>query len=110
MKITTTSTVEVTPALGVYIEEKFSALSKFVKHFEEEGEVEIRLDIGRTSKHHNKGEVFLAVAAIQLPGKAIRAEAYAEDMRKAIDEAKDTLRMEIEKYKAKLKPQRGGKE
>jgi ribosome-associated translation inhibitor RaiA len=36
-----------------------------------------------------------------LPGKILRAEASASDIRKAIDEARDTLQMEIEKYKTK---------
>jgi ribosomal subunit interface protein len=107
MKITIKSTVDLTPALEAYIEKKFAPLEKFLKHFEENGEIEVRLEIGRTSNHHNKGEVFAAIVDVRLPKKILRAEEYAEDMRTAIDQAKDTLRMEIEKHKAKLKPQRG---
>jgi len=98
-----------TPALGAYVEKKFAPLAKFLKHFEDGGDVMIELEILRVENHHKKGEVFMAAANVRLPGKTIRAEARAEDVRKAIDETRDTLRREIEKFKEKsLTPKRGG--
>ncbi len=108
MKITLNKTNNlITSPLKIYIQQKLMTLAKFVKHFEKMGEVEVQLEISRTSKHHKKGEVFVAAADVCLPGKVLRAEAYATDIRKAIDGMKDTLRMEIEKYKDKaLAPKR----
>ena len=110
MNITTKSTIKLTPALETYIESKFAPLGKFVKHLEEAGELELRLDIGRTTRHQKKGEVFVANVSLRLPKKVIRAEGCAEDVRTAIDQAKNTLRLEIEKNKAKGKPKRGKRE
>ena len=107
MKITIKSSIQLTPALEAYIENKFAPLAKFVKHLEEMSETELRLEIGRTSRHHNKGEVFVAVVDLRLPKKILRAEEYAENIRDAINQAKNTLRLEIEKNKAKSKPKRG---
>lgn len=108
MKINITKTTDYTPSLEIYIQEKLASLAKFIKKFDETGEAEIWLEISRTTRHHHKGEVFLAAADLRLPHKILRAEEYAEDARKAIDRARDTLRLEIEKYKTRfLKPQRG---
>ena len=100
----------ITPALEIYIQEKLGPIAKYVKKFDDTGEAAIWLEVSRTTKHHRKGEVFMAAADLRLPRKILRAEEYAEDIRVAIDRVRDTLRMEIEKYKAKaLEPRRGGK-
>lgn len=112
MKITVKATeLDLTPALKTYIEEKLGGLAKFVKRFDEDGSVEMRCEVGRTTKHHRHGEVFMAEANLRLPKQLLRATAYHEDARKAIDAVKRTLRLEIGKYKtrhernAKLKNQ-----
>lgn len=96
-----TTNLELTPSLNVYIEEKLGVLSKFLKKFEEEGIAEIWLEVARTTRHHHKGEVFMAEGDLRLPGKILRAVEYASDIRTAIDMLRDTLRLEIEKYKTK---------
>lgn len=103
MKINIKKNLDVTASLQTYIEEKLAPLAKFIKKFEEAGEVELWLELSRTTRHHHKGgEVYLAVADLRLPGKILRAEEYADDVRKAIDRARDTMRSEIEKYKEKI--------
>ena len=111
MKINIKKTTDlITPALETYIEEKLAPLAKFVKQFDETGEAAIWLEISRTTRHHRKGEVFLAAADLRLPHQILRAEEYAEDIRTAISQAKATLQMEIDKYKTKfLEHRRGGK-
>lgn len=102
MKITIKNSADITAAFEETIEKKFSALAKFVKHFEETGEAEVWLEISRTSKRHRHGESYKVSADLRLPKKILRAETYAEDMRTAIDEARNTLRTEIEKYKTQF--------
>jgi len=102
MNITIKKTLDVTEPLETYIEEKLLPLAKFVKPFEKNGEIELYLEVSRTSAHHRKGdEVFMACADLRLPGKVLRGEAMASDIRKAIDELRNILHMEIEKYKTK---------
>jgi ribosomal subunit interface protein len=112
MNITIKKTLDVTPPLETYIEEKLMPLAKFVKAFDRDGATaELKLEVSRTSKHHHKGEeVFMARADLRLPGKILRSEASASDIRKAIDEVRNMLHMEIEKYKTKrAEGSRGGK-
>ncbi len=101
MKITITKTVDRTPSLENYVEEKLAPLAKFIKGLDEAGEAEIWIEISRTTRRQRKGEVYFAAADLRLPKKIIRAEEYADDIRTAIDQVKDTLRLEIEKYKTK---------
>lgn len=102
MRITVKATkLELTPALQAYIDAKLGALAKFIKKFDEDGAAEMRCEVARTTKHHRHGEVFMAEANLRLPKRLIRAAAYDEDARKAIDAVKRTLRLEIEKYKTK---------
>lgn len=102
MKINIKATnLDLTSALKEYIEEKIGALAKFVKRWDLEGVVEIWLEVGRTTKHHNKGDVFRAEADVRLPGKILRAEEADSDVRVAVDRVRDKLKKEIEKYKAK---------
>lgn len=94
-----------TPALQTYIEGKLMPLGKFLEPYEREGEIIMRLEVSRTSQHHHKGdEVFMAAIDLSLPGKILRSEASASDIRKAIDEARNIMHMEIQKYKTKHAP------
>lgn len=110
MKINIKASTDLTPSLKTYVENKLAPLAKFVKRFDETGEAEIWLEISRTTRHHRKGDVFIAAADLRLPRKILRAEEYAEDIRTAIDRARDTLRLEIEKYKKRFtSPRRAGR-
>jgi ribosomal subunit interface protein len=102
MKTTIKRTGDFTEDIGNYVEEKFSSLGKFVKHFEEAGEIELSVELLSASKHHKHGDIFTAVAELRLPKKNLRAEEVGEDIRTAIDRARDTLRSEIEKYKTQF--------
>ena len=93
---------ELTPSLNVYIENKLGTLSKLIKRFDEEGVAELWLDLSRTTRHHRKGEVFRAEADLRLPKKILRAQKEAGDIRAAIDMLKDTLHLEINKYKTRF--------
>lgn len=102
MKIILKKSLDVTPPLEIYIEQKMQPLSKFLKTWEKNGEVELWLEVSRTTNHHNKGEeIFQAIANLTLPRKMLRSEAVAPDIRRAVDEVRDILHMEIEKYKTK---------
>ena len=103
MKITIKHTnVDSTPAINEYIEQKISALGRYLKKFESDSEVIARVEVARTTKHHHKGQVFRAEVNLQLPKKMLRAEHQDFDVRVAIDVVKDKLHREIIKYKETL--------
>ena len=102
MNIQLKKTLDVTPALEEYIEDKIRPLEKFLQQFEKDGAVQMRLEVSRTTRHHNKGEeVYEAVANLELPGKTLRGEATASDVHIAIDEVRNILHIEIDKYREK---------
>jgi ribosomal subunit interface protein len=102
MKINIKKSLHLTADLAAYVEKKLLPLAKFVKHFDETGEAEIWLEISRTTNHHKKGDVFKAAVDLRLPKKILRAEEYEKDVRTAIDKARNTLRLEIAKYKTQF--------
>jgi len=100
MKINIKSTdLDLTPALKEYIEEKIGSLAKFLRRWDPEGVVEVYVEVGRTTKHHHKGNVFRAEADLRVPGRVLRAEDEDWDIRAAVDRVKDKLKREVEKYK-----------
>lgn len=101
-----TTGLDLTPSFQAFIEEKMGGLGKLLGKFEADGEAELRVEVGRTTRHHRHGEVFMAEANLALPKKLLRAVEEGENARKAVDLLRTTLRGEIEKYKAKLQPRR----
>ncbi|OHA68249.1 MAG: ribosomal subunit interface protein [Candidatus Wildermuthbacteria bacterium RIFCSPLOWO2_01_FULL_47_18] len=93
--------LELMPEARRYIEQKMESLAKFIKRYEEKGETHLFVEIARTTKHHQKGPIFYAEATIELPKAVLRAEANAYDVRSAVDQLKDILKREMEKYKEK---------
>jgi ribosomal subunit interface protein len=103
MKITVKATnLDLTPSLKIYIEQKLGILRKFVKRFDLEDAVEMRIEVARTTRHHQKGEVFMAEANLRLPKQMVRGVERAKDVRTAIGMLRDTLRREINKYRTRM--------
>lgn len=100
-----TKNLELTKSLENYIEKKMIGLKKFINILKQEEDrktlSEIYVEVEKETKHHRKGDIFLAKAQIDLPGKGLLAKAKSEDLLKAITETKEKLKMEIEKYKFK---------
>jgi len=86
-----------------YINEKIGNLDRFTEGIDSNAQVWI--EVGKPSKHHKKGaEEFYAEVNIELSGRGktlIRAEAKQWDLKMAIDDVKDKLQQELNKYKGK---------
>ena len=95
-----TTNIDLTPALGEFINEKISSLNKYLKDFNADL-VQARVEVGKPSKHHKSGLVYYAEVNLSLPGKLLRAESRHLDLRYAINEAKVELGKQIERYKNK---------
>ena len=100
MQITIKATgLELTPAIKEFIEEKIGSLDKFIKRYEQSGEILVSVEIARSTKHHHKGDVFHAEANAHLPRKLLRAEDEDFDVRVAVNKVKERLHREIVDYK-----------
>ncbi|HEY4524102.1 MAG TPA: ribosome-associated translation inhibitor RaiA [Candidatus Paceibacterota bacterium] len=105
MKITIKATgLYLTPAFKEYVENKLKPLHKFFTRVKKNGDpVVLKLEVARTTKHHQKGEVYYAEATLDMPGAVLRAEAPSDDVRLAVNEMKKKLTAEIKKHQTKHK-------
>lgn len=83
--------VNVTPALRDYVTSKFD---RIVRHFDHLHDVNVILSVEKLRQK--------ADATIKVSGKAIHADAEADDMYAAIDALADKLDRQVKKYKEKL--------
>lgn len=92
-----TKNLTLTDAIRTAIEKKLATLDKKVAKFgtSVSGEVEV----GKTTKHHKKGELFRAEVHVRLPGKLVYAEATHEDLYAAIGAAVREASAQVASYK-----------
>lgn len=110
MKINIKGTnLDLTPSIYEYIERKIGELDKFIEHVggaaDREGgtsTVEAFVEVGRTSRHHKKGDVYRAEAQIRMPHvKGVRAVAETSDLYQSIDEVKNELQRQLKQHSEK---------
>lgn len=109
MKITLKGTnVKLSDSIYQYVYDKIGGLDKLVqdigkKTTDGNPPVECWVEVGRTLKRHQSGDVFYAEAQVKLPGATgIRAESCESDLRQAIDRVKDELQRQLKRYKKKI--------
>ena len=93
----TAQNMELTPALKDYVEKRLGGLSKFTS-----GEPTVVVDIGKTTEHHHKGEIFEAKVSATTPlGKTYHAVSHKSDMYEAIDDVRAEIVRELTSAKDK---------
>ncbi len=95
-----TKDLEITEAIDLYIEKKLESLAKFYSDANPES-VSAEIEVGRTTRHHQSGDIFRAEINLMMGGKLFRAESEKDDLYAAIDEVRDDLEEEIKKFKDK---------
>lgn len=90
---------DLTPSIEEYVNKKVSSLSKFLNSAEE---ILCEVEIGRTTRHHNSGDIFKAEINIMVPkGRQVYAVAEKPDLYTAIDIVRDEVEREIVTQKNK---------
>jgi len=92
--------LELTPAINLYIEKVFNSLERLIASLGE-ASVETRVEVGRSSYHHKKGDVFFAEVNLTCGKKLIRNKVENSNLYAAIDAVKDNLRRELTKFKGR---------
>lgn len=80
------------------IEEKISGLTKYFDNI-----IAADIEVGLTSQHHNKGNIYRAEVNLSVPNKILRAEAETESIEKSMNIVKDILKRELVEYKEKMR-------
>jgi len=99
IKIKTTN-IEMTDAISSYVEEKLQSLEKFAIPHDEENPL-LYVDIGKTTNHHQSGDIFRAEVTMNVRGKQFRAVSKKEDLYAAIDDMRAELMRELTSHKTK---------
>ena len=88
--------LEVTPPLREYIESKVVLpVSRLIKNVKTSELPIIDIEVGRTSRHHQKGEVYHVRADLHFNSVFAHAEIEHGDVRTACDLLRDELKREI---------------
>lgn len=96
MKINIKATnIELTEAINDYINKKIESLNKFLN----QDNCNIYVEVGKTTKHHNKGEYFRAEFNIDKEGTNFYSSSEKEDLYASIDEARDKIFRDLTKRK-----------
>ena len=89
-----------TPAIKNYVEKRMAHLNKFVNKGLEELPM-CYVEIGKTTNHHKKGELFKAEFTVHIGKKSFRAEAREEDLYAALDKITEEMTEELKSFKDK---------
>lgn len=89
-----------TPAIEDYIQKKIGGLEKYLKRLDGPA-VETRVEVGKITEHHKKGDIFRAEVNLTLPGALLRAEEKSHNLYAAIDFVHDEIKRQIISFKDK---------
>lgn len=89
-----------TAAIEDYIQKKIGGLEKYLKRLDSPA-VEVRVEVGRTTGHHRKGNIFRAEANLKLTGHLLRAVEESDDVYAALDLVHEELKRQIISFKEK---------
>lgn len=90
------------PDVKEYIEKKLDHIEKKLIDPNDTSAI-CDVEVGKTSKHHQKGDVFRAEFNLNVSGNFHRAESTQNNLYAAIDEAKDELFRSLRSKKKKSK-------
>ena len=89
--------MELDEPLRMFVQEKIGGLERLLGG----AKAQARVEIGIPSRHHRSGPFFYAEVNLSIAGKLLRAQAEHVDLRAAITDAKEELRILIKKFKEK---------
>jgi len=91
--------IELTSEISEYTEKRLRSLDKLIDP--EDTTALCDVEIGRTTKHHQRGNIFRAEINVTIKGGQFRAVSEKETLYDAIDTAKDDMMRELRRSKQK---------
>lgn len=84
--------IDLTDTLRDYVHAKIGSLGKIIGSSED---VNIFVEIGKESNHHNKGEVYMSEVRTRISGKEYYIKKFESNLYAAIDAVKDDLLRDV---------------
>lgn len=94
-----TNNIEITAEVRDYLNKKIESFDKLIDKNDESASFNVIL--ARTTKHHQKGDIFNAEINLHIKGKVLHASSEGVDIYAAIDFVKDEIIRELRSYKDK---------
>lgn len=91
--------MDLTDAIISYVREKLQPISKLIDVRDDA--VHADVELGRTTNHHNKGDVYRTELTLHTKGQTLRTSSEKEDLYASIDEMKDQILAEIKRVKGR---------
>lgn len=85
---------KLTPEAHEIINDKILGLGKYYDNL-----IKADVEVGITTMHHQKGNIFRAEVNLYVPKKVLRAEAETEDIGASMNKVVDILKRELVEYK-----------
>src|SRR5689334_13398540 len=92
--------MQLTPAISAYLEKRIAHLDKFIDGSIAES-LMCYVELGKSTRHHKKGDFFKTELTVNTGGKSFRAEAEESDLYASIDVATDEMAEELKSFKDK---------
>ena len=94
-----TTDFDMTPEVSQYLDTKLTALDKYVSKDDES--VKCDVEIGKTTNHHQSGDIFRVEINVTMGKKLFRAESSEASIEAAIDVTKDEITRQLKREKNK---------
>ncbi|MCR4311383.1 MAG: ribosome-associated translation inhibitor RaiA, partial [Candidatus Taylorbacteria bacterium] len=91
--------ITLTDEIRAYLDKRLEGVRKFLPS--EADACIADIELGKTTEHHQTGDIFRAEITIHLKGKSFRAVSEREDLYTAIDDMKDEITRELSSHKDK---------
>lgn len=85
--------IDLTEVIKEYVSKKVSGLEKFIRKTEED--IVIAVEVGKTTNHHNKGDIFRAEISFLFSGNKFYAFSEMEDLYAAVDDVKEQIERQL---------------
>lgn len=85
---------ELTSEIRSMIDQKIQGFDKFINLTENE-ELLVEVEVGKTTDHHQKGEVYRAEFNLTYNGQLYRADETSEDIRTSLDGAASAIEKQL---------------
>lgn len=92
--------IKLTNYLVKLVDQKIKKIEKLISDVPD---LIAEVELGKSTRHHLKGDVFRAEVQVEVPGgKILRAVSMKEDFRSALTDVREELEVQIKKYKDKI--------
>ena len=100
--------INLNPEIEIYLDERLQTIDKMVGSSGQN--ILCEIELGKTTAHHQTGDIFRAEINLSVGGDQFRAEAESSDLNSAIDKMKDEIANALRSFKGKRQSlvKRGG--